>query len=210
MNGAVARTRGCCAAFAATASQSLSREFTAGDLRVRRNAENPRAQLGLEAVHHRQHDDQRSDAERNPRHRGKRDEADEVVATLGARVTQADQQFVAHAEGYSILKCPAMNADARRSLARLVRARAVASLGTLRWGAPNVSMVAYMPAHDFATFWLRLSRLAWHTHDLAADARVSLAICETDDGREDPQTLARVTLRGEAVKSRLRIRTRKL
>ena len=91
-----------------------------------------------------------------------------------------------------------MNADARRSLARLVRAARVASLGTLRWGAPNVSMVAYMPAHDFATFWLRLSRLAWHTHDLAADARVSLAICETDDGREDPQTLARVTLRGEA------------
>ena len=91
-----------------------------------------------------------------------------------------------------------MNADARRSLARLVRGARIATLGTLRWGAPNVSMVAYMPARDFATFWLRLSGLAWHTHDLAADARVSLAICETDDAREDPQTLARVTLRGEA------------
>ena len=92
-----------------------------------------------------------------------------------------------------------MDADARRLLARLVRSARIGALGTLRKGAPNVSMVAYMPAHDFATFWLRLSRLAWHTHDLAADARVSLAICETDDGREDPQTLARVTLRGEAV-----------
>ena len=91
-----------------------------------------------------------------------------------------------------------MNADARRSLARLVRASRIAMLGTLRWGTPNVSMVAYIPARDFATFWLRLSRLAWHTHDLAADARVSLAICEADDGREDPQTLARLTLRGEA------------
>jgi hypothetical protein len=92
-----------------------------------------------------------------------------------------------------------MDAEAHRSLARLVRATRVATLGTLRRGAPNVSMVACMPARDFATYWLRLSRLAWHTQDLAVDARVSLAICETDDGRTDPQTLARVTLRGDAV-----------
>ena len=59
-------------------------------------------------------------------------------------------------------------------------------------------MVAYLPARDFATCWLRLSRLAWHTQDLATDARVSLSICEADDGRADPQTLARVTIRGEA------------
>ena len=31
------------------------------------------------------------------------------------------------------------------------------------------------------------------------DPRVSLSIFETDDGRSDPQTLARVTLRGDAV-----------
>ena len=92
-----------------------------------------------------------------------------------------------------------MDADARRSLSRLVRGVRVATLGTLRKGAPNVSMVAYMPALDFATVWVRLSRLAWHTQDLAVDARVSLAICEIDDGRVDPQTLARVTLRGDAV-----------
>jgi len=78
----------------------------------------------------------------------------------------------------------------------------VASLGTLRKGAPNVSMVAYLPARDFATVWLRISRLAWHTQDLAVDARVSLAICETDDGLIDPQTLARVTLRGDAAQIR--------
>ena len=59
-------------------------------------------------------------------------------------------------------------------------------------------MVAYMPARDFATVWMRLSRLAWHTQDLAVDTRVSLAISETDDGRADPQTLARVTIRGDA------------
>ena len=92
-----------------------------------------------------------------------------------------------------------MDTDARRSLARLIRGTRVAALGTLRRGAPNVSMVAYMPARDFATVWMRLSRLAWHTQDLAVDKRVSLSISETDDGRADPQTLARVTLRGEAV-----------
>src|SRR5947207_4476905 len=92
-----------------------------------------------------------------------------------------------------------MDADARRSLSRLLRGTRVAALGTLRKGAPNVSMVAYMPARDFATVSMRLSRLAWHTQDLAVDARVSLSICETDDGRVDPQTLARVTLRGDAI-----------
>jgi putative heme iron utilization protein len=91
-----------------------------------------------------------------------------------------------------------MDTDARRSLARLIRGTRVAALGTLRRGAPNVSMVAYMPARDFATVWMRLSRLAWHTQDLAVDTRVSLSISETDDGRTDPQTLARITLRGEA------------
>ena len=91
-----------------------------------------------------------------------------------------------------------MDADARRSLARLVRATRIASLGTLRWGAPNVSMVAYMPARDFTTVWLRISRLAWHTQDLAVDTRVSLSIGETDDGRADPQTLARISIRGDA------------
>ena len=91
-----------------------------------------------------------------------------------------------------------MDTDARRSLARLVRGTRVAALGTLRRGAPNVSMVAYMPAHDFATVWMRVSRLAWHTQDLAVDTRVSLSIGETDDQRADPQTLARVTIRGDA------------
>ena len=91
-----------------------------------------------------------------------------------------------------------MDADARRSLARLIRAARIATLGTLRNGAPNGSMVAVLPAADFTFFWLRLSRLAWHTQDLAIDARISLAVCESDDGRADPQTLARVTLRGEA------------
>jgi putative heme iron utilization protein len=90
-----------------------------------------------------------------------------------------------------------MDADTAARLAHLVRAGRVAALGTLRDGAPNVSLVAYLAAPDFCAFWLRLSRLAWHTQDLARDARASLAILERDDGRADPQTLMRVTLRGD-------------
>jgi len=95
-----------------------------------------------------------------------------------------------------------MDIDARRPLARLIRSSRVAALGTLRNGTPNVSMIAYLPSTDLTSFWLRLSRLAWHTQDLAVDARVSLSICENDDGRADPQTLARVTVRGDATEMR--------
>ena len=84
-------------------------------------------------------------------------------------------------------------------LARLIREQRLGALGTLRDGAPNVSLVAYLPAADFSFFTLRVSRLAWHTQDLRRDARATLAIAEPDDGRPDPQTLARVTLRGSAV-----------
>jgi len=91
-----------------------------------------------------------------------------------------------------------MDAEGRRLLANLVRTTRVGTLGTLRSGAPNVSMVACLPNADFTSFWLRLSRLAWHTQDLAQNPRAALAILETDDGRTDPQTLARVTIRGDA------------
>ncbi len=92
----------------------------------------------------------------------------------------------------------AMDAATGAALAALIRRQRVAALGTLRGGAPNVSMVAYLPEADFSALWLRISRLAWHTQDLRGDARVSLAILQADDGRADPQTLMRVTLRGEA------------
>jgi putative heme iron utilization protein len=92
-----------------------------------------------------------------------------------------------------------MESDAAAQLARLIRHQRVAALGTLRQGAPLVSMVSYLTEDDFSAFVLRVSRLAWHTQDMLLDARVSLIIAENDDGRPDPQTLARITLRGEAV-----------
>jgi len=61
------------------------------------------------------------------------------------------------------------------------------------------SMTLYLAAPDFAAFHVHVSRLAWHTQDMAQDGRVALSIAETDDRRPDPFTLMRVTIRGEAV-----------
>lgn len=60
------------------------------------------------------------------------------------------------------------------------------------------SMTLYLPAPDFSRFYVHVSRLAWHTQDMLQDARVALSIAETDDGRADPFTLMRVSVRGEA------------
>jgi len=72
----------------------------AGDLHMGRDAQDARAQLGLEAVHHRQHDDQRRHAEGNAQHRDQRNEGYEAIAALrpppGAGVAQPDEEFVGH------------------------------------------------------------------------------------------------------------------
>lgn len=91
-----------------------------------------------------------------------------------------------------------MDREAREKMESLVRAERVAALGTLRGEAPLVSMVAYLASPDLSAFHVHVSRLAWHTQDMARDARVSLCIVERDDDREDPQTLARLTIRAEA------------
>jgi heme iron utilization protein len=91
-----------------------------------------------------------------------------------------------------------MDVETRAALTRLIRAERIAHLATLRSGAPMASMTLYLPAADFSAFHVHVSRLAWHTQDMQQDARVALSIAETDDRREDPFTLMRVTIRGEA------------
>ena len=91
-----------------------------------------------------------------------------------------------------------MDADTSRALARLLRKERLTHLGTLRGGAPLVSMTLYLPAPDFSAFHLHVSRLAWHTQDMLQDPRVALSIADTDDGRADPITYMRVSIRGEA------------
>ena len=92
-----------------------------------------------------------------------------------------------------------MDAEALATLRSLLRASRTATLATLRGGAPNASMVLYLPEGDFSAFHVRVSRLAWHTQDMQDDARVALSMQEVDALSRDPQQLARVTLRGEAM-----------
>ena len=65
------------------------------------HAEDALAQFLLEAVHDRQHDDQRRHPEGEAGHGDQRDEGNEAVgyafARLGARVSQTDEEFVVHA-----------------------------------------------------------------------------------------------------------------
>jgi putative heme iron utilization protein len=84
-------------------------------------------------------------------------------------------------------------------IATLIRGQRQAALGTLRDDAPFVSMVAYAAEPDFSGFLLHLSRLAPHTQHLLAHPQAALLICESDDGRDDVQTLARITLIGATV-----------
>jgi putative heme iron utilization protein len=91
-----------------------------------------------------------------------------------------------------------MDQQSERALAHIIRETRVAALGTLHEGEPNLAMVAYAFAQDFSAFYIHVSRLGKHTTDMENDPRVSLLITETDDRRADPQTLARVSIRGTA------------
>jgi putative heme iron utilization protein len=91
-----------------------------------------------------------------------------------------------------------MDVQSEKLLAHIIRNTRIASLGTLRDEAPLVSMVAYIVAQDFSAFHIFISRLAQHTIDMQKDKRMCLLIAQTDDGRADPQTLGRVTIRGTA------------
>jgi putative heme iron utilization protein len=83
-------------------------------------------------------------------------------------------------------------------LAYTLRNTRVAALVTLRGTEPRISMVAYVVAPDFSAFYIHVSKLAQHTMDMQKDKHVSFMVSETDDGRADPQTLARLSVRGIA------------
>jgi len=91
-----------------------------------------------------------------------------------------------------------MDGETRGLLGNLIRRQRVCHLATLRGGAPLASMTLYITADDFSAFYVHVSRLAWHTQDMQHDGRVALSIAETDDGRPDPFTLMRVSIRGDA------------
>lgn len=92
-----------------------------------------------------------------------------------------------------------MDVQSEKLLAHLLRIARVAALGTERDEEPHVSMVTYVTVEDFSDFYVHTSRLAQHTIDMQKNKRVSLLITEKDDDRVDPQTLARISIRGSAV-----------
>jgi putative heme iron utilization protein len=91
-----------------------------------------------------------------------------------------------------------VDSDSLSLLKNLLLQTRVAHLATLRGGAPMASMTLVLPAAGFDAFYVHVSRLAWHTQDMLQDPNVALSIAETDDGRADPFTLMRVTIRGSA------------
>ena len=91
-----------------------------------------------------------------------------------------------------------MDAETAALLRKLLAKERTAHLATLRGGAPMASMTLFMPERDFSAFYVHVSRLAWHTQDMMQDPRVALSVSETDDGRADPFTLMRVSIRGDA------------
>jgi hypothetical protein len=91
-----------------------------------------------------------------------------------------------------------MDVQSEKILAKIIRNTRVAALGTLRDEAPLISMVAFVVAPDFSAFYIYIQRLAQYAVDMQKNKHVGLLIVETDDGRADPKTLARLSLRGSA------------
>jgi putative heme iron utilization protein len=91
-----------------------------------------------------------------------------------------------------------MDAQSEKLLAHIIRNTRIAALSTLRDEEPLSSMVAFAALEDFSLFYIHVSRLAQHTVDMKKKKQVSLLITETDDGRPDPQTLGRVSIRCSA------------
>ncbi len=56
----------------------------------------------------------------------------------------------------------------------LIRDQRTAALGTVRNGAPEVSMVLFAASQDCPAFYLHTGKLAHHTQNILHDARVSL------------------------------------
>ncbi len=92
-----------------------------------------------------------------------------------------------------------MDAQSEKLLDHIISNARIAALGTIRDEAPRVSMVTFVAAQDYSTFYIHVSRIAQHTVDMNKNKNVSLLIAESDDGRADPQTLARISIHASAI-----------
>ncbi len=82
--------------------------------------------------------------------------------------------------------------------AELVRRCRVAALGTVRAGAPAVSMAPYALIAEPFAFVVLVSSLSAHTREMLADANVGLMVMEPDSGAQAPHAFARVSMQGRA------------
>lgn len=91
-----------------------------------------------------------------------------------------------------------MDRASERILIDLLVSQRTAALATNHNGEPNASMVLFAAWPDFSAFIIHTSRLSQHTGDMLADPHVSLLIAQSDLSEQDPQTLARIAIQGEA------------
>ena len=87
--------------------------------------------------------------------------------------------------------------DVGGELLRLAQRR-VASLGAMLDGHPLVSLVLFDAAPDLSVFHIHISRLAQHAKALEQNPKVGLLIADEDGPSRNPQTLARLSIRGFA------------
>lgn len=93
----------------------------------------------------------------------------------------------------------ALDADAVAIVAALLRVTRWGALATTDAAArPVASQVAFALLPGSTALCLHLSELAAHTRNLFDRPACSLSVSEPDDQRDDPQTLARLTLTGVA------------
>jgi putative heme iron utilization protein len=92
-----------------------------------------------------------------------------------------------------------MKEEAAERAAKLVRSCKVAALGTLRGGAPSISMVPYAIVAEPFAFIILVSTLSAHTSEMLADGNVGLMIVEPESGAKRVHALARISMQGKAV-----------
>lgn len=91
-----------------------------------------------------------------------------------------------------------MDADAARTLRRLLDTRPVAALATLHRGEPAVSMVPFVLPPGATRLFIHVSALATHTRDMQEHPRVSLLVMAELDAATPAQALPRVALQADA------------
>ena len=94
-----------------------------------------------------------------------------------------------------------MDSQSRQIFVRLVKERRIAALGTLYEGAPLVSLVPFSATPNLSAIAVHVSWLAQHTKGLLEFEKVGLMIAEPDREGCNPQTLARLSIQGEAAPS---------